>query len=157
MPCRASHLPRTTRVAWIHDCYRSWERKRYLRQFLLKQCPAGAPRRSQSRHHGSSSGTRHSENDRLAVVEALTSGGESKLVQQAEATSISGSEGNVEVFLIGSMVTPIIEKPLTSFSSSPPHQALTLRADNEPIPDVPLGSAHARGSPRPTALRGGAH
>ena len=47
-------------------------------------------------------------------LEALTDRGQSQMVQQAEAIEIGGSESrlsHVEVFLIGSVVTPIIERP----------------------------------------------
>ena len=51
---------------------------------------------------------------RLVGLEALTDRGQSQLVKQAEAIKIRGSESrlsHVEVFLIGSVVTPIIERP----------------------------------------------
>lgn len=50
----------------------------------------------------------------LVMIQALPGGGEPQPVQQAETIKVRGSEGSinhVEVFLIGSLVTPIIERP----------------------------------------------
>ena len=72
-------------------------------------------------------------------LETLPSDSQAKLLDQAEAIKIRGSESrlrHVEVFLIGSVVTPIIERPRPLSTHRHAHTCYTL------IREEPLNPPH---------------